>query len=463
MDAHLGAPQSTYANIGEAFGFGSRVAGLGGIGAVGNAGAFNSYHNPAALGVLSDQRLFFSWSLIYMHPTFLDITNVVTQNLFTADNDAVGNVDTSYRDTLGQALGFSYQLFPDFFNLTLGVTTFLPLNAVAYMDTGEAYVPEYFMYRARTQRPQVEFALGARLGKGFHFGAGLHFGFSLTGNANVFINTVNNSASSIRFVNSTQTQAAPYLGILYRPEPDPGAVGDDPERYATGLVMRFPVASNSTMVLSSAARVFGNFAAVDFNFTALSTLYYDPMSLEWGGTWKYLSWSRAYVQIDYQFWSAFQAPALLIQQVNTTSCVGSGCNNGTLVISPGSVPSFPYQDMIVPRFGDEILLSESTTLRLGYVYRPSILGSVSNGNGNYLDPPKHIVTLGLGLKFSHFLGFNTANQIDFHLGYQYLVRQPIFKTAGNESGNLGDSKIGSPSYVAGGANYGGGVSLSLLF
>lgn len=47
------------ANVGEAFGFGSRVAGLAGIGTVGNAGAFSAYHNPAALGVPSDKRLLF--------------------------------------------------------------------------------------------------------------------------------------------------------------------------------------------------------------------------------------------------------------------------------------------------------------------------------------------------------------------------------------------------------------------
>lgn len=446
------------ANVGEAFGFGSRVAGLAGIGTVGNAGAFSAYHNPAALGVPSDKRLLFSWGMVYMQPNFLPINNVVTQNLFNADADTVANVNTTYRNTAGQELGLSYQLFPEYMNITAGLVAFVPYDALAYMDTGESYVPEYFMYRARTQRPQVEFAVGANLGKGFHFGAGVHFGFSLTGNASVFINTITNTTSSMRFIASMQPKAGPYFGLLYKSQSE-----SDPDRYNLGAVFRFPVSSLNTMVLSSAARVFGNFAAVDFNFTALSTLFYDPMALELGGAYKFFSWWKAYAQVDYQFWSAFQAPALVIQQPQTTNCSGSGCTGGSLNISPGSFPAYQYVDVVVPRFGEEFYLNEITTIRLGYAYRPSILGSVSNGNGNYLDPPKHMASLGLGLNYKHFLGFEATNQIDFHLAYQYLIQQTISKTAGNEVGNAADPKIGSPGYVAGGSVYGGGVSLSLLF
>ncbi len=448
-----------HANVGEFVGFGSRVAGLAGAGVAGNAGAFSAYHNPAELGVETDQRLLFSWGFVFVQPTFRPITNVVTQNLFNSDGVNQGNVDTSYRSTLGQEIGISYRLIPDFYNFTFGLVTFLPLDAVAFMDTGEAYIPEYFMYRARTQRPQVEAAMGMDLGKGFHLGGGLHFGFSLTGNASAFINTQSGTASSMRFATSLKPKAAPYFGLLY-------ASPEHSDSFGMGLVFRLPVASDNTMVLNSAARVFGDFAAVDFNFTALSTLFYDPMALELGGAWKHSSWGKAYAQVDYQVWSAFTPPAMLIQQPQTTNCKDNSATHpcNTVKISAGRIPQYRYYDVVVPRFGEEIALSDGAIFRMGYAYRSSIFGGeVSNGEGNYLDPAKHMFNLGLGLKFNHFLAFAIQNYLDFHFSYQYLVLQHIVKTPGNETGNMSDSKIGSPGYDAGGSLLGGGVSLSLAF
>ena len=80
-----------------------------------------------------------------------------------------------------------------------------------------------------------------------------------------------------------------------------------------------PSLRGNTMVLNSSARVFGDFAAVDFNFTALSALFYDQMALELGSSWQHSDWGRLYGQLEYQFWSAYQAPALLIQQPQTTN------------------------------------------------------------------------------------------------------------------------------------------------
>lgn len=437
------------ANVGEAFGFGSRVSSLGGIGVAGNAGAFSAYHNPAELGLVTDKRLNIEWGIMNMQPNFRPITNVITQNKFNSDADATGDVDTSYRSTLGQELGLSYRLFPEAMNFTFGLVTFLPINQVAYMDSGEAYVPEYILYRARTQRPQVDVAVGANLGKGFHLGVGLHFGFTLSSEGSVFINTRPNTISSMRFSSSLKPKAAPFFGVLFSPE--------ESKSYSLGAVLRLPVSSDNNLKLNSAARVFGDFAAVDFNFAATSALYYDPMTLELGGSWQYASWARLFGQLEYQCWNKYQAPALLIQQPQATSTPGG------LQISAGKVPSFQYVNIVVPRVGEEISLNDSTRLRMGYAYRPSILSGVANDEGNFLDPPKHMLNFGFGFMYQHFLGFEVPTHLDFNFAYHYLVLQHIVKSSGNEVGSATDSKIGSPGYDAGGNIYGGGVSLSLAF
>jgi len=99
------------------------------------------------------------------------------------------------------------------------------------------------------------------------------------------------------------------------------------------------------------------------------------------------------------------------------------------------------------------------TLRLGYAYRPSIMANLPDV-GNYLDPPKHMLTAGLGWKFRSLLGFAIPTQLDIHGAYHVLVTQLIVKSLNDEFGYAG-YKIGFPSYSAGGAVFGGGVSVTL--
>lgn len=449
--------QSAQANVGEAYGFGSRNASLAGAGVAWGQDGFAAYLNPAALAVEKVKRLDFSYGWTYMQPNFKAINNVVTQNAYIADNAAgsptYANVDTSYKNTVGQEIGFGYRLLPDSWNLSIGVSAFLPFEQIAFMDSGETYVPEYMLYRARTQRPQVDLGVGAAIGAGFHLGVGLHAGFALTSNASLFLNTASNTISTMRFSSSLKPKLAPFFGALFVPE-------DDPQAYSIGAVFRLPLTSDNTIALNSSARAFGNLAAVDFNFTGTSALFYDPMAIELGGSFRHFNVARFFGQLEYQFWSNYQSPAILIQQPETTNCTPPG-SCGTLRINPGKLPGFTFVNILVPRVGEEIQLTDSMTVRVGYAYRPSILDGVPNGSGNYLDPAKHMANVGLGLRFDRFFSFNQPWNLDFNLAYQYLVTQQITKTAGNEIGTANDLKIGAPGYEAGGNLFGGGVSLTL--
>lgn len=451
--------QTVFANVGESFGFGSRTSALGGAGVAWGSGAFAAYHNPAALSVETEKRIKVGYGFVYAQPNFLPIKNVVTQNKYIADATSYGDVDTSYKDTFGQQLGLSVRLFPELFNLSVGIASFLPVNQLAYLDSGEAYIPEYILYRARTQRPQFELGVGADLGAGLKLGAGLHLGFTMTGNANLFLNTRTTTTSSIRFSASLQPKVSPYFGLLFTPQ-------DDPKRYSLGAVIRFPLSSENTMKLTSAARVFGDFAAVDFNFTAFSTMFYDPYTLELG--WSYLLFDRmrTYFQLDYQAWKLFKAPALIIQQPQTTKCDPTSANPGacgTVQIAPGAAPSYSYDNIIIPRIGEEFTLSDTIALRVGYAYRPSIISGAQSDVGNYLDPAKHMVNLGLGISGTKLMDYDLPWNLDFNFLFQYLVRQNITKTPGNEAGDPTDLKIAAPGYTAGGTVAGGGVTLSVVF
>ncbi len=452
--------QDSLANIGEAYGFGSRIASLAGAGVAWGGGAYSAYHNPALLALESEKKLFFDWSIVYSKPKFKPIQGILVQNKFVADSPQYGNVDNdSYRETLGQELGLSYRIFPEIRNITVGLVTFFPLSQFAYMDTGEAYVPEYVLYRTRTQRPQIELGLGGYLGKGFYLGVGVHFAYTLTSNSSIFINSGKSTTSSMRFAASLRPKPGFYSGILYIPE-------KVLKKFSIGAVFRQAVASDNSMNLNSAARIIGSFPAIDFNFSALSVLYYDPMTIELGSSWQYSDTGRLYVQLEYQFWSQFQAPSLLIHQPQTKNCGSTDPQScGTVAISPGQIPDFQYRNLWVPRIGWEYAPADGQIVyRMGYAFRDSFLVGLPTGNGNYLDPPKHMFNLGIGLNYSHFMGYDAPCRLDFNLSYQYLLTQHIVKTPGNEVGDPpDDSKIGSPEYFSGGSVYGGGMTLSLGF
>jgi hypothetical protein len=152
---------SASANVGAEFGMGSKSAGLAGSSVAWDLDGFAGYVNPAALpiaGADSERpgtRFVFSYGLIYMNPSFKGINNVLVENNYISTQDTKGSVDTSYPHTLGQEIGAVFKAFPDFLNLTFGVTAYFPFDQLSFIDTGAALQPEYFMYRDQTRSAEI--------------------------------------------------------------------------------------------------------------------------------------------------------------------------------------------------------------------------------------------------------------------------------------------------------------------
>ncbi|MFZ9595424.1 MAG: OmpP1/FadL family transporter [Bdellovibrionia bacterium] len=437
------------ANVGDAFGFGSKSRSFSGATVSGGAEAFSAYHNPASIGAFSSARLQFSYGMVFVQPNFLPIKNVVIQNRHSGDqtegNPLYGEIDMSYRPTFGQEIGLTYRLFADRSTLNLGLVSFIPIQQIAMFDTGERLQPEYVLYRARTQRPQVNLGVGSEILPGFHLGAGVGFDFSITSHGEAFITGNAGTSSSMKFSSSVKPKLTPYVGLLYAPQTGSQSVN-------WGAVVRLASATENIMTLKTRARVLGE-AAVDLDFNGTSALYYDPLTLELGGSFPITSSSRLYTQLDWQMWNAYQPPALFLEEPTQ--------NHNFFRIMPGKAPDQSYTNILIPKVGQEIRFTDTTALRLGYAYRPSFLSTPTTGAGNYLDPPKHVLNLGMGIQSPRFLGLEVPMSLDFHLTYHALVRQTIVKTAANESGNAQDPKIGSPGYDAGGNLWGAGMNLSL--
>ena len=442
-----------HANVSEDFGMGARSAGLAGATGSWDFDGFATTINPALLPLGGHDasrpgaRIILSYGLIYMYPSFKGIDNVVTDNNYTsgATTPTYGSVDTGYRHTLGQEIGITFKAFPDFFNLTFGVSTFFPLDQLAYVDTGFSIEPEYFMYRDRDQQPQLDFAAGAELLPGFRLGVGLHTAYTLSGDAQAFLSTsadTDATPSTARFSASLKPKLVPYFGLQYSKTDD----------FSLGAVVRLQASSDSTINITSGAKAsFTGF--IPFNFLSTSTLIYEPLSFDFSTSFKTSEDFRTYVEVDYELWGKFVAPGLSIQNATTTSGV---------TVAPGPSYDYGFRNIVIPRIAEEWTVG-TTKYRLGYGYHPSILQNPPNGAGNYLDPSKHLINAGASLEFQRFLGYDTPWRLDLNASWQYLVTQTIVKTPGDEAGDASDPKIGAPGYDAGGSVWGGGASLTFAF
>ncbi len=451
----FGISAPALASVGDSFSFGSRSAALAGASVSGGFDTFAAYANPAGLALPlfqsePERRLSFSWGVVAMEPQFTPIRQVTLLNDTVADTSKTGDVDLNYRTTMGQVLGASYRLFPGFLDLTFGLTMFLPFNHSAFIDTGETSIPEYPLYRARTQRPQYEFAFGANLGRGFRAGFGMHLAYGLIAKGDVFLQTNSGKPSSMRTSSVQKPKIAPFFGLLYQPpdEVDPS--------WSAGLVVRLPVSFNHDLELKSGVRLFETpKVAFDFSFNAQSALFYDPTSIELGGTWRHSPRGRLYLQGDYQLWSHYRAPAMRITSTNVADCQNTTPCTPGIILSSGGPADQPYRDIFIPRVGEEIQLSPATQLRFGYAFRPGIVRPPATGSGNLVDPSKHMLSAGLGFLFRRFLSVEVPCRLDFHLAFHKLIAQDVSKSPSTE--------IGAPGYTAGGSIWGGGSSLSVAF
>ncbi|HAR44424.1 MAG TPA: hypothetical protein DCS07_17635 [Bdellovibrionales bacterium] len=434
-------PQNAAANIGESFGFGSRAAALASAvtAEAQKQDGYASFYNPALMP-FGSETFTLSWGVIAMEPRFKPIENVVLANTYMAEATQIGSVDLNYRTTFGNFFGLTWRSESSA-KWAAGLTAFLPLLQTAFMDTGEAFAPEYTLDRARTQRPQFNFAAARILLPNFSVGAGLQVAFSMTAKADISLQTDLAKPSNMRFTTSLAPKAVPYLGMLYAPEGKQGISG--------GLTLRFPSTSEAHMDLTSAVNLPATGSYFPFAYNSQSALYYDPLTIQLGAKLPWSAEQQTFLQLEHQAWRNFKTPVMTL----TRDPQGA-------ILSDSRNPEYEYRNILVPRVGHEASFG-GTLVRLGYGYRPSILARLSTGAGNRIDPSRHMLQTGLGWEFRECFGTKTLCDLDLHAAYQHLARQHIDKTPADEAGSPTGNKVGSPGYDVGGKIYGGGVSLTL--
>src|SRR5690606_38229726 len=163
-------------------------------------------------------------------------------------------------------------------------------------------------------------------------------------------------------------------------------------------------------------------------FPAIATMYYEPASIEFGAKWRYADTRALFLEIDYQAWSKFEAPTLIILDPETATCAPS-CG---VDFSTGRNLIPKTRDVFVPKIGHSWTIGEAA-LRFGYVFRPGIYSHDPVGAGNAIDPDEHRFAAGYGWTFDSLFVFDAPGRVDLHAAYSVYPKKRITKSPGDEN------------------------------
>jgi hypothetical protein len=368
----------------------------------------------------------------YLHPDFPSINNVLVENQRTSFSNKTGNVENSYPDVFAQTL--KVQAVINEANLwTASLKTYLPLNALAQLDSGYIYQPEFVLYRAEAQRPRILFATAMNLDSDWRVGIAADVGFSMTAQANVFLQGGADKYSDQRITAKLKPSIVPQASVQF-------------QNYV--FAVRAENKAPFELGTAATAQVFGPInAGVSYDYTSQSSLYFQPWEFEFSGKNRVSPLLAVKWGLSYQLWSGYQARAALIKGANA-DCSQSGGNPCNSNFSGSLAPAFQARNLFVPEAGLEFQIGNNR-YDIGYRFKDSIFKGLPTDNGNYLDPPRHDVMLGVT--------FPTKSGWEWHVNTQVsrLVSQTVVKSDTGE--------IGAPGYTASGWLYGGSASVAIPF
>lgn len=374
-------------------------------------------------------------------PQLNSFSDIILENAATSSNSTTtsGSLNSPYPDVFAQTLKLELNLDQQQTQSIL-LKSYLPLNAIAQIDTGYIYLPEYVLYRAEMQRPRVQMAYLHRLNEQWKVGGGFDVGFSVSATANVVLQNGSGKVSDQRISARLKPTIVPQAMVEFTPV---SQLGSD---LKLETWIRGENASPFELQTNAGARVFSGGAGVDFQYVSRSTLFFDPWAVDLRAHWQITPEWRLIPGVSYQWWSRFPVRAAVISGDIQNNCNGNaGCSS---VFSGTLSPEYEARNLWVPELAVAYRMS-SLEATVGYRFKDSIFSGLPTGVGNYLDPPRHDWLLQLSL----------ATQVGWKwiLGVQHsaLVEQIVVKSNATE--------VGGPRYVAGGSLWGGHLRLAVPF
>lgn len=408
---------NAHASFPEFFGAGVQNAALGNQLSFDYTNPSHNFYVPASLA-WNKKNVALEANVTHVASEFEPITNIVVKNSTNTSpaSTSYGNVNTDYGTHQHSGINATvpvktYGVF--------GLSVFTPVGSIMETNSGDAFLPEYVLYRSRYKRTQAFFNFAFDWNDNLALSIGAQIGFQAGANVNTnaALNGTGYGSSA-----TAKTQVDPSLAgifsLFYRME--------DSHMYMT---FQQQMKSN----LESAATGYTANPPVPFDVTISSMIYFDPHIFRFGYG-KNLGKLQLLGSVEYQIWDSYETPIVRVIK-----------NGGTLQGSDNYERVQP-RNILVERIGLRFEANDNLGLNAGFVYRPSIFEQDYSGAGNSLDLATMIISGGVDYKFDLMnipTQFNVGGQI--HM----LQEEKVAKSTNEEDGTSG-LKIGAPGYTAGG-------------
>ena len=419
-----------YALFGETYGAGSSSAAIANQTSGLPIDGSNNYYAPAfsAFG----KKLVLELNTFFVSSDFEEITNITVKNNTTHASNMTGNADTTYDDSYLATFNAILPLLSSN-GPKLAVSVFMPVGKLQEANTGDGFLPEYVMYRARHKRTTLVTSIAYEWFKDFAFSIGFYSGLQTS--ANTYMVGGGNGGTTSH--GNMKVEARPSIALL----------ASTAFKFTKDISGFFTYQQEMKQNLETlvAGEAFNPINVV-YDLEINSLLYYDPHSFRFGLNSQF-NFFRLILSGEYQIWDGYKPPTMQFTQ------------KGGVIVSSGQFELIRTKNIFIPRVGVIIDLTDDLHLSGGFEYRPTPLDSDFSGAGNSIDSNSYL--LSTGLSFDTFL-LGKKTTLSSAIQYRTLEQTNVTKTAGEEDGRAG-SKIGAGGYNIGGSVLAISAGLRLQF
>jgi hypothetical protein len=411
---------NTYANFPEMFGASSSTSGLANQFNDNENDPSNNYYAPALLS--SSHRPQLQFSSNYNQSSFKEINNVTVRNSVNSESsNEIGNVDTAYPAFISNSVHLSLPILKETGN-KFAVSIFTPGKNLQEMSSGDAFLPEYVMYRSRNSRTTVHFNFIFPWEDGWSYSLGAFSGLQISGETEI----------AARYNGSGKNSTAKMKAVA---KPSLSPIFSVAKKHSLGtFILAYQHEMKNKMQIHAVGSTRDPALNFPYDFTMSSLLYFDPSTLRVGESWNVKN-GKFFTTLEYQYWKSYSPSTISIEQ------------NGGFIVGTGNYGNAKMRNIVIPKVGYEFNLNQNLIAQMGLAYRSTPLVGDFSGPGNAIDTDSQIYSLGL---ISRFTLLSKMTELSGCLQVHELKNKTVQKSAGNEDGGAGN-KIGSPGYEIGGS------------
>jgi long-chain fatty acid transport protein len=420
--AILSIPNAAQAGLQDLFGFGARGPALSGN-AVAFAGGFESvYYNPAGLTVGAGQ----SFNLGFQ-AGFFDLT------IHSPRSDELASLE-EIEPVSGLNLGFDVRIPLKGVlknKIALGVGFYVPTKVLFSARIPKPFEPQLWVAGANARSVSFQAGLGVVASDWLRLGLGVRVLAGLDGKIDVAPGQLGNLSSEVE-----DEMVAVYGAVV-------GAMIQAADNWSIGLVWRDELGSPYKIPVT--ADLGEQLQLPIPPILIAGRANFDPMQAAVAVGWQASSQLRLEVGLLWKFWRRFPLPI----------------QNGTAAIPAQDDPDF--QDTFIPRAGIERefnLGSSTLAVRGGYAFESTPVPK-QDGDHNFLDGDRHIVSVGCGWT----VDLGEGAQLELNVYAQLHIMQKRSTAKENNAANISIStnNQGFPWIGSEGHLFSSGFSMGMSF